>query len=77
MSTSREAAVCVAAEEVARILWDRNVHYRVYNSSALIPVLSQIKLTHTRPFHLFNIQLNVICVIILPFFLQYLINVKI
>ena len=45
-SSSWEANCFLASQENLRILWNPKIHYRVYNTSQLIPILSQINPVH-------------------------------
>ena len=45
-SPSWEANRFAASEEIRRILWNRNVHCRMYKSPSPVPILSQIHPVH-------------------------------
>ena len=47
-----------AIRAVPRILWETNVHRRVYKSSPRLHVLNQINLDHTFPYCFFKIRFN-------------------
>jgi hypothetical protein len=59
-STSSEANRFTAGQEISRILWDQNVHYRIHNSPPSVPILSHIDPVHTSTSHFLKIHLNVI-----------------
>jgi hypothetical protein len=60
LSHSSEATNCAAAQELPSFLWNSQVNYRVYNISALVPILLQINLVHTTPSCLFKIHFNIV-----------------
>jgi hypothetical protein len=60
LSPPREAASCVATQEIPSILWKPKVHYRVHKSPSLVHILNQISTVHTSPCYLSKIQLNII-----------------
>jgi hypothetical protein len=46
-SHSWEANSHSASQEISPLSWNPNVHYRFYNSSLLVPILSQMSPVHT------------------------------
>jgi hypothetical protein len=48
-SPSQEADIHSASQEIARLLWILNVHYRVHKSLSLVPILSQMSPCYVGP----------------------------
>jgi hypothetical protein len=59
LSPSREAASYAATQQLPKILWNTQVHYRVHNSPPLDPILSQINPVDTILPYLSNIHFEV------------------
>jgi hypothetical protein len=51
LSPASEATNYAATQEVLKILWNPKVHYRVHNSTPLVPILRHITAVHTNPFY--------------------------
>jgi hypothetical protein len=60
LSSSLEAANCVATQELPSYLWNSKVHCRVQKSRPLYLILSQIDPVHSTPSYLFKIYFNII-----------------
>jgi hypothetical protein len=60
LNPSWEAANCAATQELARILWNPEVHYRVHKSPPLVPIPSQIDPIHSIPSYLSKIHFNIV-----------------
>jgi hypothetical protein len=58
-SNSQEAYGFSSTQEMFFILWNTNFHYRVHNSPAITPILSQINKCHTRPAYLSKTYFNI------------------
>ena len=59
-SPSWEANLFSASQEIPRILWNPNVHYRIHNCSPPVPILSQLDPVHTPTPYVRRIHLNII-----------------
>jgi len=62
-SPSREANRFLASQEIPRILWDPNAHYRINKCPTPVPFLSHVDPLHVLTSHFMKIDVN----IILPF----------
>jgi hypothetical protein len=58
-SPSCGAVSCAATQELPKILWNPNVHYRVHNSTPLVHILSQTNPVYTtHPIYLRSIVIQ-------------------
>jgi hypothetical protein len=60
LSPSWETASFAAIRELPNTLWNPKVHYRVTESTPLVPILNQINSVHTTPSYFSNIHFNFI-----------------
>ena len=60
LSPSSEANRFSASQEMPRILWNPQVHYRTHKSPPPVPILSQLDPVHTSTSQLLKIRLNII-----------------
>jgi len=49
-----------ASQEIPLLLWNPKIHYRVYKSPQMVPILSQMNPFHIFPPYLINIHFNII-----------------
>jgi hypothetical protein len=59
-SPSWEANWFAASQEIPRILWNPNVHYRIHKSPPPLSILNQLNLVHSSTSHFLKIHLNII-----------------
>ena len=59
-SPSWEANRFAASQEISRILWNPEVHYRIQMCPLPVPILNQLDPVHTPTSHFLKIHLNII-----------------
>jgi hypothetical protein len=60
LGPSCEAANCADTQELSSILWNPKVHYRIYKSLSVVPILSRINSIHTIQSYLSKIHFNIV-----------------
>jgi hypothetical protein len=60
LSPSWQAASCAATHELLSILWNPEVHYRVYKIPPLVSTTSQSSPVNTTPSYLSKINFNIV-----------------
>jgi len=59
-SPSWETSRFSASQEIPRIVWNPEVHYRIHMCPPTVPILSQLDPAHTLTFHFWKTSLNII-----------------
>ena len=76
-SPSWEANWSAASQEIPRILWNPNVHYRIHKCPPSLPILSQLDTVHAPTPNFLRAHFNIILIPGPTFFILWqIINVK-